>query len=85
MPLDLFKGHYDKDNRAIMILSGLTWINERMKQLDDLIEKGNTEVKETTVYKAKNRRREDLFKPRKPENKESKKTSYMEALKRLRR
>ncbi|RDY88605.1 cell division protein FtsZ [Bacillus amyloliquefaciens] len=85
MPLDLFKGHYDKGSRAITILSGLTWINERMKQLDELIEKGNTEIKEATVYKAKNRRREDLFKPRKLENKESKKTSYMDALKKLKR
>lgn len=85
MPLDLFKGHYDKGNMAITILGGLTWINERMKQLDDLIENGNTEIKETTVYKAKNRRREDLFKPKKLENRESKKTSYMEALKRLKR
>lgn len=59
MPVDLFKGHYDKGIKAITIISGLTWINERMKQLDILIENGNTEVKETTVYKAKNRRRED--------------------------
>ncbi len=56
-----------------------------MKQLDDLIETGNTEMKETIVYKARNRRREDLFKPKKLESKESKKTSYMEALKRLKR
>ncbi|WP_299831291.1 cell division protein FtsZ [uncultured Metabacillus sp.] len=45
MPIDLFEGTYmESDGTVISILSGLPWINERLAQVEEIINKGKVDL-----------------------------------------
>lgn len=57
MPLDLFEGNYTEEKgKVISILTGLSWINSRLKEIDELIEekKSTITVSEEETYQSKN-------------------------------
>ncbi|MEH6872742.1 MULTISPECIES: tubulin-like doman-containing protein [Bacillus] len=86
-PLDLFKGYYDTGkNQVISILSGLGWINDRMKQLDDLIESRKVEPVKEEVYVPKFNSKSAFLKQQAKSNKDTKQVSrgsYLDKLKSL--
>lgn len=62
MPLSLFEGFYKTNkNKIITILTGLSWCNERLEEIDELIDESNENIQEImskdseNVYKPKNR------------------------------
>ncbi|PAD70702.1 hypothetical protein CHH83_02540 [Bacillus sp. 7586-K] len=56
MPLDLFEGSYSQEGlKVITILSGLSWINDRVREIDEIIEKqSSNRPQQTEIYKSKN-------------------------------
>lgn len=45
MPIDLFEGYYESDeNKIITILTGLSWCNKKLQEIDKLIEKEESKV-----------------------------------------
>ncbi|WHF25340.1 tubulin-like doman-containing protein [Bacillus altitudinis] len=86
-PLDLFRGYYDTGkNQVISILSGLRWINDRMKQLDDLIESRKVEPVKEDVYVPKFNSKSAFLRQQTNSIKDTKqvsKGSYLDKLKSL--
>ncbi|MGG3890351.1 cell division protein FtsZ [Metabacillus fastidiosus] len=62
-PLDLFEGNYTQDGlKVISILSGLSWINDRTKRIDEIIEEqSSSRPKQTEIYKSKNLNKNQFF------------------------
>lgn len=58
MPISLYEGYYNKENggKVITILSGLSWCNKRLKEIDQIIMETNYTFKDlnkTPVFKSK--------------------------------
>lgn len=55
MPIDLFEGTYlDSEGTIISILSGLPWINSRIQEIEDVINKGKVDLEVSNdIYQPK--------------------------------
>lgn len=63
-PIELYEGYYSDDKgKVITILSGLDWIYNRVKSIDEIIEKGKERINtvEVSAYKSKNTNKVALF------------------------
>ncbi|MEM5599197.1 hypothetical protein AAHB53_28005 [Niallia circulans] len=63
-PVDLFEANYTENKgEVISILSGMEWINTRISEIDEIVEKQKYNLANVDVveYKSKNTNKDDIF------------------------